>query len=169
MLTIASAQADLILAKKVFYDDEKIWAKNPEIHNLVAYHSAQAIEKLLKLFVREKNEELYDTVSHTHNISEILIKLEFCRGGFVKGHSDIALNADIITRMNRLRYGDGIISRDDCYVVLNMAKSLCYEYLKEYVHSGTYPEHDINEEERPFQYHLRDVGRIINDMDVFGR
>ena len=168
MLTVASAQADLILAKKVFYDDGKIWLVNPEIHNQVAYHSAQAIEKLLKLFVKEKSEELFETISYTHNISEVLIKLEFCRKGFVENHKDIALNADIISRMNRLRYGDGVISRDDCYVVLNIAKALCSEYLQEYVHGN---DQQIQEEpeERPFQFHMRDVGRMMSDMDAFGR
>lgn len=168
MFDVASPQADLIVAKKIFYDKERVWTVNPEMLNLAAYHSAQAVEKLLKLYVREKSEELFNSISHSHNISEVLIKLEFCRKGFVGAHPDIALNADIITRMNRLRYGDGQISRDDCYAILTLAKNLCNEYLAEYL----YTKHTIkdrDDDDRIPQYHFRDTARMMEDIESFGR
>ena len=50
-----------------------------------------------------------------------------------------------------------------------MAKNLCYEYLREHKYETKDSGYDMGEEDRPPQYHLRDVGRMMNDMDVFGR
>lgn len=170
MLNVASPQADLITAKKLFYDEDKIWATNPEIHNMVAYHCGQAIEKLLKLVVREENDKLFDTIGYTHNISELLIKAECCKSGFVEQHKEIALNADLITKMSKLRYGEGQISRDDCHAVLTMAKNFCNEFLVEYV----YPKNpsakkafelmDKNdcEGDKPYQFRMRKVQDVLS-------
>lgn len=167
MLNANSPRADLIIAKRMYYD-ENICSVNPEMHNMVAYHCGQAIEKYLKLIVREENDKLSDTIGYTHNISELLIKAECCKKGFIEQHTDLALNADLITKMSKLRYGEGQISRDDCYELLSIAKSLSNEFLAEYV----YPKNpsakkafelmDSYESDKPYQIKMRKAQDVLS-------
>jgi len=127
-------QSDLYIAKHIFYDDKgkDAWHRNPQLLNMCAYHCEQAIEKTLKLFLQSINEDAYRSVANSHNISELLVKMQCNSENFIENHKELAHNADTITKMNNLRYGVGEVSKNDCYIVLSNAKSLFAEYQKIY-------------------------------------
>ena len=96
-----NVHADLMIAKGIIYGE----ANNPYMYNMAAYHSVQAIEKCMKeLLLRTKNYE--EESLKTHNVPELLVKLEREYEGFINAHPVISDNAHQYMMMNQIRYED---------------------------------------------------------------
>lgn len=125
-----SIQADIYIAKHIFYDNDgkDAWHRNPQLLNMCAYHCEQAIEKTLKLFLQKISDEAYRSMANTHSISELLVKLQCFSDNFIENHMEISFNAETLSKMNNLRYGNGDVTKDDCHIVIHCAKKLFQEY-----------------------------------------
>lgn len=125
--------ADLMTSKSILYSENK---KIPFMLNMAGYHAGQAIEKLLKIILKEERYDVYKELSDSHNISNLVIKVELCRKGFIDAHPFIGENADELSKFNNLRYGKKYIERDAVFAVYRAAnqfyKELMNEYLQEF-------------------------------------
>lgn len=119
-------RADIRMAELV-YDPEE-FGRSPNIINMVAYHSAQAIEKCLKSIIRDNDTNgNLDWLNHTHNISSLLIKAELHQNGIINNHNYIAEHAEAITHLNTIRYGDERVTTQDAFATFKAAKALYNE------------------------------------------
>ena len=118
--------SDIMMANAAFYPNVNEPQK-PLMMNMAAYHAGQAIEKSLKVLIKDNRPDLYKEISDTHNISLLVLKAELCIDGFVSEHKFIGENSDELSKLNNLRYGKKYIDKDSTFLVLKEAKILYRE------------------------------------------
>ena len=121
-------EADISIAKSL-YDNKSDWDNNPALTNMCAFHSAQAIEKTLKLYLNVADSKFYDKVSNTHQIPTLLFNLERTEYGFINSHGELCDFFFELTQMNNARYGTISVSSNDAIKALDMAEVLYNELI----------------------------------------
>lgn len=117
-----NVHADLMIAKGIIYGD----THNPYMYNMAAYHCAQAIEKCLKeLLVRTGNYE--EDNLKTHNVPELMIKLEREYDGFINAHPVISDNAHQYMNLNTIRYENSLCPQSVVKGIYKQAQALYNE------------------------------------------
>lgn len=130
-ITTSVIEADVATAKTLFYG--KDFNENPMLWNMSAFHSAQAIEKSLKLMIYNTNKEVYDSIRKTHNIDMLLNNLQaVSEENFIKEHKQLALAAKELSRYNNARYGVESITKDNAHSALHIAKEMYKEIIALY-------------------------------------
>ena len=121
-------EADISIAQSLF-NNKTEWDNNPALINMCAFHSAQAIEKTLKLYLNEADSKLYDKVSNTHQVPTLLFILERTDNGFINSHGELCDFSFELTQMNNARYGTIDVSPTDAIQALNIAHNLYNELI----------------------------------------
>ena len=143
-ITLESAHADLRLAKKMFYQDLR-GETDYYMLNLIAYHSAQVIEKLIKNIILEKcPSDVYRDLYDKHNFETFIKELKTYYPEFLDTHDYIVYNADELSKFNNLRYGKQCIFVEDVHELLQETKAFFKEMNKEYLKD--YPDFKKNQE-----------------------
>lgn len=117
-------EMDLIIAKGILYDPEQLWKRMKSAVNQSAYHSGQAIEKMLKYTLSNLDYEKYNNLRNTHSIPALMVAMEDCQRGFVANYEFILHNAREITKCQYLRYDRWDISVDDAFALMQCAKDM---------------------------------------------
>lgn len=133
--------ADLMVAKEI-KDSPEGRRDNPYMMNMVAYHSAQAIEKSLKAVIRGAGRE-DDELFYTHNISELIMEVQAIRPNFSTDYEFIQQNARRLNHANELRYGDSGIAPATASGLLWNANKLFVELEEEYMKETSFDRKDI--------------------------
>lgn len=126
--------ADVEIANKLMYHPD--WSDNPILHNnMVAFHSAQAIEKMLKYMIMKDNPTEYENISSTHSMESLILGITMERPYFSADHREINKNHRLLTTLNTRRYGNlnGVpLSDYEVKKTLDMSNALYKEFYKEY-------------------------------------
>lgn len=121
-------QADISMAEYAY----SIRNSSPSLLNMCGYHSAQAIEKSLKFALYHIHPEMCERLGYTHNIDAALCKLERAQNGFIASHQDVADISDLISLLNKARYGDYTVTQGVACKVLHIAQELSQEIIQTY-------------------------------------
>ena len=121
-------QADIALAEYAY----SARSTSPALLDMCGYHSAQAIEKSLKYALYNVNPEMCERLGYTHSIDAVLCKLERVQNGFISKHQDVADISDLLSLMNKSRYGDYKVTQGKACKVLHIATELCQEIIQTY-------------------------------------
>lgn len=121
-------QADISMAEYAY----SIRNSSPSLLNMCGYHATQAIEKSLKFALYHINPELCEKLGYTHNIDAALCKLERAQNGFISSHRDVADISDLLSLLNKARYGDYTVTQGVACKVLHIAQELSQEIINEY-------------------------------------
>lgn len=143
--------ADLLVAKNILYppDGGNHSQNNPQLNNLAAYLSAQAIEKALKNLVHDKG-EMNAELSVTHNIASLLISVELYNPNFIRNHEFVTQNAKSLSKANSLRYGKKGIDKGDAIAIYKAARDLHCELQQEYLSENPDKRQMFNEAVRQY-------------------
>ena len=130
-ITTSVIEADIATAKTLFYSKE--FNENPMLWNMSAFHSAQAIEKSLKLMIYNTDKEVYDSIRKTHDIDRLLNNLQaVSEENYIGSHRQLALAAKELSRYNNARYGVESITKDNAHTALHLAKDMYKEITAKY-------------------------------------
>lgn len=143
--------ADLLVAKDILYpsDGNNHSQNNPQLRNLAAYFSAQAIEKSLKGIIRDGG-EMDAELSVSHNVVNLLLSVEMCKPSFVHEHQFISQNAKNLSKANGLRYGKKGIEKNDTVAIYKAARELHRELQQEYLKDNPDKRQMFNEAVREY-------------------
>lgn len=144
--------ADLLVAKNILYPTnvDNGAQNNPQLNNLAAYLSAQAIEKSLKAIVRDGG-EINAELSTSHNVVNLLLGVEMCKPNFIHEHQFIAQNAQNLSKVNGLRYGKKRIEKKDVVAIYKAARGLHRDLLQEYLKDNPDKQQMFNEAVREYE------------------
>jgi HEPN domain-containing protein len=118
-------QADISMAEYAY----SIRNSSPSLLNMCGYHAAQAIEKSLKYALYHINPEMCERLGYTHSIDAALCKLERVQNGFISTHQDVADMSDLLSLLNKARYGDYTVTQGVACKVLHIAQELSEEII----------------------------------------
>ena len=121
-------QADVSLAEYAYSMRNSM----PALMNMCGYHAAQAIEKSLKFALYHISPEMCERLGYTHSIDAALCKLERVQNGFISSHQDVADVSDLLSVMNKARYGDYTVTQGTACKVLHIAQEISQEIIQTY-------------------------------------
>ena len=120
-------QADITLAEYAYSMRNSL----PSLMNMCGYHATQAIEKSLKFALYHISPEMCERLGYTHSIDAALCKLERVQTGFISTHQDVADISDLLSLMNKSRYGDYKVTQGVACKVLHIAQELSQEIIQD--------------------------------------
>ena len=125
-LNTAIIKADIEASKRLIYGEDYPQEEvQSYLLNLAGYHSAQAIEKSLKLMIYNINPVECQNVGKTHSIVTLVEKISELREGFAYAHQELRMNKHQLSWLNNLRYGEGAnLSKSDVNIALGLAQQL---------------------------------------------